>query len=92
MKFEATAEQRHQLLKRLARLEGQVRGIQRLVESGQDCELVLQQTTAARNALDRASFEMLACVVEGNVVKGVTRKANVAEFMTKVRELMNRYA
>lgn len=92
MKFEATAEQRQRLLKRLARLEGQVRGLQRLVESGEDCELVLQQTAAARKALDRAFFEMLACLVEGSVVKGVTNEVDVAEFMGEVRELMTRYA
>jgi DNA-binding FrmR family transcriptional regulator len=92
MKFEATAEQRERLLNRLARLEGQVRGVKRLVESGQDCELVLQQTAAARKALDRAFFEMLACLVEGTVVNGEANKVDTAKFMGEVRELMTRYA
>lgn len=92
MKFEATAEQRERLLNRLARLEGQVRGVKRLVESGQDCELVLQQTAAARKALERTFFEMLACLVEGTVVNGVANKVDTAKLMGEVRELMTRYA
>lgn len=37
--------------KRLRRIEGQVRGVQRMVEAGRDCEEVLQQLNAVNAAM-----------------------------------------
>ena len=49
---------------RLARIEGQLRGVQRLIELDADCEEVAQQLSAARKALDKAFFTMVGCVIE----------------------------
>lgn len=58
-------EDKKSMLNRLARVEGQLRGIQKLIQSGEtDCEKVLQQMAAARKALDKTGHTMLACVVE----------------------------
>lgn len=40
------------LIKRLRRIEGQVRGIQKMIESGRDCESVITQLTGVRSAID----------------------------------------
>ena len=40
------------LVLRLKRVEGQLRGIQKLIEGNADCEIVAQQMAAARKALD----------------------------------------
>ena len=42
------------LLNRLRRIEGQVRGLQRMIEEGRDCVDVVTQLAAVRAALDRA--------------------------------------
>lgn len=55
---------RHGLVVRLKRVEGQLRGIQGMIEAGADCETVAQQFSAARKALDKAFYEMLACALE----------------------------
>ena len=47
------------ILTRLRRVEGQIRGIQRMLEEGRDCEDVLTQLAAARSALDRAGLLLL---------------------------------
>jgi DNA-binding FrmR family transcriptional regulator len=39
-------------LNRLARIEGQVRGLQRMIEEGKDCESILTQLAAVKSALD----------------------------------------
>ncbi len=52
---------------RLARIEGQIRGIQSMVSNNSDCESVVQQMTAARRALDRVFYEMLACSLMSQV-------------------------
>lgn len=41
-----------ELIKRLRRAEGQVRGVQKLLEEGADCRAVAQQLLATRHALD----------------------------------------
>jgi DNA-binding FrmR family transcriptional regulator len=58
------ARARHELLLRLKRVEGQLRGIQRMIEGGEDCEPIAQQLSASRKALDKAFFELLACAIE----------------------------
>lgn len=61
---EGAARARHDLVMRLKRVEGQLRGVQRMIESGEDCEPVAQQLAASRKALDKAFFELLACAIE----------------------------
>lgn len=40
------------LLKRLRRLEGQVRGVERMIEEGRDCEDIITQLRAVRSAIE----------------------------------------
>jgi DNA-binding FrmR family transcriptional regulator len=48
------------VLKRLRRLEGQIRGLQRLVDEGAECREIVTQLAAARGALDRVGFKLMA--------------------------------
>lgn len=45
---------------RLRRLEGQIRGIERLVDNGAECRDVVTQLAAAKGALDRIGFKLMA--------------------------------
>ena len=57
-----TALQKKDLLHRLARIEGQLRGVQKLIALADvpaDCEAVAQQMAAARKALDRSFVQLL---------------------------------
>jgi len=47
---------RGEAITRLRRIEGQIRGLQRMVEEGKECEAILTQLMAARAALDRAGM------------------------------------
>lgn len=51
----------------LRRVEGQCRGLQRMLEEGRTCAEVLQQLSAARSALDAVSYEVASCAVEAEV-------------------------
>jgi DNA-binding FrmR family transcriptional regulator len=60
-----------QLLDRLARIEGQVRGVGRMVEVDRYCIDVVTQINAARAALDKVALGLLDghvrhCLVEGH--------------------------
>lgn len=47
------------LLRRLRRIEGQTRGVARMIEDGRDCQEVLQQLAAIRSAVYQASLRLM---------------------------------
>lgn len=49
-----------EVLMRLRRIEGQVRGIQQMLLDGRECRDVVAQISAASNALDQAGFKLVA--------------------------------
>lgn len=53
-----------EITNRLKRVEGQVRGLQRMVEEQRDCEAILTQLMAARAALDRVGLLVAATFVQ----------------------------
>ena len=52
---------RTDLLNRLKRAEGQLRGIQRMIEAGEPCLDIASQMAAVRKALDSAYVRMTVC-------------------------------
>ncbi|MHB9150467.1 MAG: metal-sensitive transcriptional regulator [Thermoleophilia bacterium] len=48
------------VLNRLRRIEGQVRGLQRMIDEGKDCEQVLTQLSAVKSALDRVGIFLIS--------------------------------
>jgi CsoR family transcriptional regulator, copper-sensing transcriptional repressor len=84
-----------QLLRRLARMEGQVRGIGRMVEREEYCMDILQQTSALRAAVDAVTLMLLEDHVAGCLATAVkTGQADVytEEVMEVVRRSMGRPA
>jgi len=78
-------------LKRLNRIEGQVRGLSRMVEDDRYCIDIVTQLSAVRAALRRVEDEILrdhvASCVEDAIVSG-----NKSDQRKKVAELMNVFA
>ncbi|MFG2043752.1 metal-sensitive transcriptional regulator [Dactylosporangium sp. NPDC048998] len=48
------------VVKRLRRAEGQIRGVIAMLEDGRDCAEVVTQLAAVSRALDRAGFKIIA--------------------------------
>jgi DNA-binding FrmR family transcriptional regulator len=74
---------------RLARVEGQVRGIRRMIGEDQPCEDIALQLAAARKALDRAFYEMVSCMIRTGAPSGAAARNQRAK---KVAELLTRFA
>lgn len=55
---------RADLLNRLKRAEGQLRGIQRMIEGGEPCLDIASQMSAVRKALDSAYVRMTVCFMQ----------------------------
>lgn len=49
---------------RLRRIEGQVRGLQRLIDEGAECQQIVTQLAAARAALDRVGFKLISSALQ----------------------------
>jgi len=78
------SEDKDEILGRLRKIEGQVRGLQRMIEEDKYCIDVLTQVAAATRALQAFSLELLAehlgsCVVDA-------ARAGDGEAEIKVRE------
>jgi CsoR family transcriptional regulator, copper-sensing transcriptional repressor len=58
---------RTDILHRLRRAEGQLRGIQRMLEQGDDCQTIGHQFAAARKALDSTYLRMTLCFAEQEI-------------------------
>jgi DNA-binding FrmR family transcriptional regulator len=58
--MEIREEVKTELHKRLRRIEGQVRGIQAMLEEDRECRDIVTQLAAATKALEQVGFKMLA--------------------------------
>lgn len=50
---------------RLRRIEGQARGVQRLLAEDASCEAIITQLAAMKSALHHVGIEMIHCLLEG---------------------------
>ena len=80
-------DKKPRLLNRLRRIEGQVRGVARMVEEDRYCIDVLTQLQAVRAALSRVETEMLKGHL-GHCIEGAIVSGNVAEQRKKASELI----
>ena len=72
------------LLPRLARIEGQIRGIARMVQERRYCIDIIQQLTAVRRALDQVSLKVMNGHINGCVSEAIRHR----EGEKKITELM----
>ena len=86
------AASKAQLLNRLRRVEGQVRGIAGMVDDERYCIDVLQQISAAQAALDKVALALVDAHVRNGVVTAGDgdRTALVDELMIAVGRLTTR--
>jgi DNA-binding FrmR family transcriptional regulator len=80
------------MLRRLARAEGQLRGVQKMLRQGNECEKVMQQLSAARKAMDKAYSEMIACVIEHGITDACPDKHQASETVSQLRTLLLKYS
>ncbi|THD04784.1 hypothetical protein B1810_04025 [Panacagrimonas perspica] len=76
---------------RLRRVEGQIRGVLTMMEQDLPCDAIAQQLSAARKALDRAFYEMMACSLEMEIGEAASSKDIRVRIAEKAR-LLAKYA
>jgi DNA-binding FrmR family transcriptional regulator len=80
---------RAQLLRRLSRLEGQVRGIARMIEREEYCVDILQQTAALRAAIDAVSIMVLEDHVQG-CIRTAAERGEADQYVDEVLDVVRR--
>ena len=80
-------EAKTQVTKRLQRIEGQVRGLSRMVEEDRYCIDIVTQISAVRAALRKVEEEVLRDHV-AHCVEGAITSGNRADQRKKIAELM----
>ena len=78
-----------QLMRRLSRMEGQVRGIARMIEREEYCVDILQQTAALRAALDSLSILVLEDHVQG-CVRTAAERGEADKYVDEVIDVVRR--
>jgi DNA-binding FrmR family transcriptional regulator len=87
------ATQQQALVIRLNRVEGQVRGIRRMVEEPRLCIEILQQLAAAEAALNRISLAVLRCHVEKCVPEGIAQgEPEGSKRLSELIDIFDRFA
>ena len=83
---------KHEALKRLAYIEGHLKGIRKMVEEDQYCVDVLKQTHAVKRALDKFDQLLLAGHLAGCVPAGIRegRDEQVIKELNELFELSRR--
>jgi DNA-binding FrmR family transcriptional regulator len=84
-------EHQRDVVNRLKRIEGQVRGLIDMVESGRPCEDVAQQMAAARKAMDKAFYRMMASSVMEAVAVSQSEDETLREVERSTR-ILEKYA
>ncbi len=80
------------LLKRMKRVEGQARGIQKMIEEDRYCPDIVQQLNALISASREVSLRLLQHHIEGCVVEAVEQgnsEAKVKELMMLLRKALD---
>ena len=87
---------RTDILNRLKRAEGQLRGVQRMIDEGEPCLKVAQQLSAVRKALDSTFVRMTVCFLEqeldSQLDKQAVERPRLESMLEEVETLLARMA
>lgn len=86
-----SSDQKRSLKARLARVEGQLRGIQRMIDREEDCEAIAQQVAAARGALNRTFAEIVSCALEHRLLEVGGQGEETRTRLAEITRLIARY-
>lgn len=75
------------ILLRLKKIEGQIRGLQRMIEEQKDCAEIVNQLAAARQALDKVGFIVLTHRLEECMQKKIDKGADAEAAMNEAMKL-----
>ncbi len=88
MKQPVTTGARKIIYNRLRRIEGQARGIQRMVEEGEDCSQIITQLTALQAAVKNVSKVVLSNYLECCIEEEMSRSGDYKAAIKRLSEIL----
>ncbi len=79
------------IITRFNKIEGQIRGIKKLIEEDGDCEKILIQISAAKSALHKAGQQLLEAHIEHCVLEDI-RHGNEEEVLKKLSAVIEQFS
>ncbi|WP_420832942.1 metal-sensitive transcriptional regulator [Sporohalobacter salinus] len=86
------SEHSDELITRLKRIEGQVRGIQRMIDEEKYCVDVLTQIAAVKAALNKVGMTVLRNHTHGCVKQAVAESENGEEIIDELMDVISKFA
>lgn len=85
-----TPEEKKNLMTRLKKAEGQIRGIEKMVDNDMYCPDILIQVSAVTSALNSFNKELLACHIKGCVADDIRagKDESIDELVKVLQKLM----
>lgn len=80
------------LIARINRIEGQVRGLKKMVEENRDCLQVLKQVAAASGALRSLGALILEDHLKGCVATAIQHQDHASEMISEVVGIFNKFS
>lgn len=84
------ADERRRIINRLKRLEGQVRGLQNMLECGKECDAVLTQVMATKSALNQVGLQIIGHAMKNCLLKDETMERD--ELIDEAIEIFLKYS
>ena len=89
--MDKSVEQRKSLLRRLKRIEGQIRGIHRMIEEDKYCVDILVQVAAARAALDKVGLALLEGHTRDCLIEAIKKEQHSEKAINELMELLLKF-
>jgi len=85
------ASDREEILSRLRKIEGQIRGIQRMVSDDTSCPDVLTQISAVRSGMEKVALRLLRDHMRGSVSEAIRSKGPGEDKVDEVVKVVERF-
>jgi CsoR family transcriptional regulator, copper-sensing transcriptional repressor len=85
-------QDKQDLIVRLKRAEGQLRGVQNMIETNVECEKIAQQLSASRKALDRVFHKMIACMIQEQLGNSTAVAPATRQRLKRMTDMLTKFA
>mgnify|MGYP001773525125 CR=1 FL=1 len=87
-------EDKKELIERLKKIEGQIRGIIKMIENEEECQYILHQIAAVKNAINKTFSNIISKAVSNNCCINTKSDLELNETQQKIKyisELISKY-
>lgn len=85
-------EVQQELLVRLKKIEGQVRGVHKMIADQRDCSEVVIQLAAIKAAVNRVGFSVLACHLATNVAENIEQGKDIDDSLDDFMKVFKKFS